>query len=145
MGFFRRIAGMLGFSRDDAHDVGHEAAGDGEAEDDQTARDVHHRATKGFSVQVPVAVDRPAPGPVLIPCNVGDGGVQGFRWYSRRLRIDEDGDVADEFLNEVCLTDTNPKFEVKYNTRPAAIRKQVISNDGTVRHSVDFQGRLQWV
>ena len=26
---------------------------------------------------------------------------QGFRWYTRRLRIDEDGDVADEFLDEI--------------------------------------------
>lgn len=63
---------MLGFSRDDGHDGGHEA----EEDDDRKANDVHHRGTKGFSVQVPVAVDRPAPGPVLIPCKLGDGGVQ---------------------------------------------------------------------
>ncbi|KAM0935653.1 hypothetical protein DsansV1_C28g0205091 [Dioscorea sansibarensis] len=141
MGFFRRIAGMLGFSRDDGHDGGHEA----EEDDDRKANDVHHRGMKGFSVQVPVPVDRPALGPVLIPCKVGDGGVQGFRWYSRRLRIDEDGDMADEFLSEVCATETHPKFEVKYNTRPAAIKKQVISDDGNVCSSIEFQGKLQWV
>lgn len=27
--------------------------------------------------------------------------LQGLRWYAKRLQVDEDGDVADEFLDEV--------------------------------------------
>lgn len=79
---------------------------------------------------------------------------QGFRWYTRRLRIDEDGDVADEFLEEVLPeslinNDANPvgRFQVKYNTRPTALamRKQTIAIDGDIRHSLEYQGQLQWV
>ncbi|PWZ10383.1 Vesicle-fusing ATPase [Zea mays] len=33
----------------------------------------------------------------ILPTDMQDG----FRWYTRRLRIDEDGDVADEFLDEI--------------------------------------------
>lgn len=79
---------------------------------------------------------------------------QGFRWYTRRLRIDEDGDVADEFLEEVLPeslinNDASPvgRFQVKYNTRPTALamRKQTIAIDGDIRHSLEYQGQLQWV
>ncbi|XVF11021.1 hypothetical protein REPUB_Repub07fG0233300 [Reevesia pubescens] len=57
-------------------------------------------------------------------------GILGLKWYAKCLRIDEDGDVADEFLDEV-LPETPgaasgeneqkpfPKFEVKYSTRPS--------------------------
>uniref|UniRef100_A0A453N4U1 Uncharacterized protein n=1 Tax=Aegilops tauschii subsp. strangulata TaxID=200361 RepID=A0A453N4U1_AEGTS len=78
----------------------------------------------------------------------------GFRWYTRRLRIDEDGDVADEFLDEVLPessnnSDASPagRFQVKYNTRPTALamRKQTVAVDGDIRHCVEHQGQLQWV
>ena len=79
---------------------------------------------------------------------------QGFRWYTRKLRIDEDGDVADEFLDEVIPESsinngTSPvgRFQPKYNTKPAslAMRKQIIAVDGDIRHSLEHQGQLQWV
>ena len=78
---------------------------------------------------------------------------QGFRWYGRRLRIDEDGDVADEFLDEVLPLDrsgsqqhtTLPRFEVKYNTRPAPVRKQAIAINGNVHPSMEYKGMLRWV
>jgi hypothetical protein len=79
---------------------------------------------------------------------------QGFRWYTRRLRIDEDGDVADEFLGEVlpenlANSDVAPvgRFQVKYNTRPTALamRKQTVAIDGDIRHSLEHQGQLRWV
>jgi hypothetical protein len=79
---------------------------------------------------------------------------QGFRWYTRKLRIDEDGDVADEFLDEVIPessinNNASPvgRFQPKYNTKPAslALRKQIIAVDGDVRHSLEHQGQLQWV
>ncbi|OVA01258.1 hypothetical protein BVC80_1653g58 [Macleaya cordata] len=80
----------------------------------------------------------------------------GLKWYARSLRIDEDGDVADEFLDEVlqpaevsCGADDRrqlpKKFEVKYSTRPAKVRKQVITVDGKIHQSVEYQGKLQWV
>lgn len=81
---------------------------------------------------------------------------QGFKWYARRLKIDEEGDVADEFLDEVLpevktvsMTEDNrhrslPTFEVKYNTLPAKVRSQVLSQ-GRIQHSVEHQGRLLWV
>ncbi|KAF0911563.1 hypothetical protein E2562_011189 [Oryza meyeriana var. granulata] len=169
MGFFRRIAGIFGISRDDAdhhhHDVASgdsaaAAAAAGEVPQDKVAAAAAAAAAagnvqrRGFSVQVPVPVERPGPGPVLVPCPQGDGGVQGFRWYTRKLRIDEDGDVADEFLDEVVPenlinNDAPPvgRFQVKYNTKSAALamRKQISVIDGDIRHSLEYQGRLRWV
>uniref|UniRef100_A0A5B7ATP9 Uncharacterized protein n=1 Tax=Davidia involucrata TaxID=16924 RepID=A0A5B7ATP9_DAVIN len=149
MKFLRRIAGFLGFAKDEAHEV---------KDEDEDNPDVNrvetHLPRKGFSVPVQVPVERAQVGPVVIPCSVGEGGVQGLRWYARRLRIDEDGDVADEFLNEILaetLSSTEdhhrplPRFEVKYSTRPAKVRNQALSLDGKIQQGVEYQGRLQWV
>ncbi|XP_010269991.1 PREDICTED: uncharacterized protein LOC104606468 [Nelumbo nucifera] len=151
MGFLRRIAAILGFAREEAHEVKDE---DDDPDDHRNRGDRQEprRPTKGFSVQVPVAVERPHLGPVLTPCSLADGGVQGLRWYARCLRIDEDGDVADEFLDEVSpefssVVDdhrTLPRFGVKHNTRPAKVRNQAVT-DGRIHQAVEFQGRLQWV
>lgn len=79
---------------------------------------------------------------------------QGLRWYARRLRIDEDGDVADEFLDEVPAdtfpnTENHnkklPRFEVKYSTKPAKVKSQVLLPDGKIQQQVEYQGRLEWV
>ncbi|KAJ6820848.1 uncharacterized protein M6B38_393880 [Iris pallida] len=155
MGLMRRIGSILGFLKDDSP----HAAGD---DDDD---DHHHRTTpdalprrprKGFSVQVPVpasATEKPYAGPIVVPCSLGEGGVQGFRWYGGRLRIDEDGDVADEFLDEVLPPDNSGaeeqsaphRFAVKYSTRPAPVRKQIIAVNGNIHPSMDYQGMLRWV
>ncbi|PUZ73886.1 hypothetical protein GQ55_1G022600 [Panicum hallii var. hallii] len=175
MGLFRRISGFFGISRDDADhpdSSSSNAAAAAEFPQDRAAAAAAaaaaHGARRGFSVQVPVPVERQGPGPVLVPCPQGDGGVQvyhtfvaindlsakGFRWYTRKLRIDEDGDVADEFLDEVIPessinNNASPvgRFQPKYNTKPAslALRKQIIAVDGDVRHSLEHQGQLQWV
>ncbi|KAL6888596.1 hypothetical protein ACP4OV_009622 [Aristida adscensionis] len=170
MGLLRRIAGLLGISRDDAdhpdapapaHAHASASASAAEFPQDRAAAAAAAAAAagmqgtrRGFSVQVPVPVERQGPGPVLAPCPQGDGGVQGFRWYTRRMRIDDDGDVADEFLDEVIPessinNDASPvgRFQVKYNTKPAALamRKHIIAIDGDVRHSLEYQGQLQWV
>lgn len=82
--------------------------------------------------------------------------LQGLRWHAKRLKIDEDGDVADEFLEEVIpeTTPSNsineqrkryPFFQSKYNIRPAKVKNQVISRDGKIQQCVEYQGRLQWV
>ncbi|KAL3737816.1 hypothetical protein ACJRO7_019355 [Eucalyptus globulus] len=167
MGLLRRIAGFLGFGRDEVNrddedqrhhrgDDGEGRDGDGEGEDPTNpagrgARSYQETGLprRGFSVPVKVAVDRP--GPVLLPCDSGDGGVQGLLWCAKRLRIDEDGDVAHEFLDEV-LPDAaepeewpQPKFAARYSTRPATVKNQVISHDGKVQHCVEHHGRLEWV
>lgn len=77
-----------------------------------------------------------------------------MRWYAKRLRIDEDGDVADEFLEEV-LEDTRsrteehhrqyPKFELKYTTKPAKITSLALSTAGKIQHRVEHQGKLEWI
>lgn len=78
MGLFKRIVGLLGFAKDD----GLEGKDNDEEEDndDHAQNRDHFQETglplKGFSVPVQVAVDRNLPGPVLVPCRSGDGGVQ---------------------------------------------------------------------
>ncbi|PON57059.1 phospholipid hydroperoxide glutathione peroxidase [Parasponia andersonii] len=162
MGFLRRVAGLLGFVKDENHELKDE-----EDDDDATnttasqARNrSHFKETglprKGFSVPVQVAVDRSQPGPLLARSDSGDGGVQGLRWYAKRLRMDEDGDVADEFFDEVTLETSStstaenertpfPRFQVKYSTRPAKVKKQVLLHDGRIQQYVEHQGRLQLV
>ncbi|KAJ8560293.1 hypothetical protein K7X08_004351 [Anisodus acutangulus] len=145
MGIFRRLAGFLGFSKDEVTDV---------QDDDHTASQNNNVPRKGFSLPVQVAVSRDLPGPILIPCNTGSGGVQGLKWYAKRLRIDEDGDVADEFLNEI-LSDTTPsteenhkkipRFELKYTTKPAKVTSQALSAAGKIKYRVEYQGRLEWI
>lgn len=74
-----------------------------------------------------------------------------MKWYAKRLRVDEDGDVADEFLDEVLPQSSGPddhrpvpKFEVKYTARPAKVRDQQVTA-GNIFQSVEYKGRLQWV
>ncbi|KAK9144488.1 hypothetical protein Sjap_004391 [Stephania japonica] len=165
----RRIAGILGLSRDEPHVandeddeivvVDHENDHHGHQEQPRQGQrgeleELRRSSRKGFSVKAPVAVDR---GPVLTPSLLGDGGVQGLRWYAQRLKIDEDGDVADEFFDEVLPdisslssnTDNHQrpprKLKVKCSTQPAIVRKQMVAVDGRIHHGVEYQGRLQWV
>ncbi|KAI3441890.1 uncharacterized protein J3R85_001942 [Psidium guajava] len=162
MGLFRRIAGILGFGRDEVNrddEDQRQHRGDGEEDGDDhpnsASRSRSYQDTglprRGFSVPVKVAVERPSFGPVLVPCDSGDGGVQGLRWCAKRLRIDKDGDVAHEFLDEVLPEalepeeKPQPKFAPRYSTRPAMVKNQVISQDGKVQFCVEHHGRLEWV
>ena len=55
-------------------------------------------ASGGFAVQKAVAVERT---PVLnSPGYRTPAGVQGLGWFMRLLRVDADGDTAEEFLEE---------------------------------------------
>ncbi|KAJ4957384.1 hypothetical protein NE237_024495 [Protea cynaroides] len=128
MGFLKRIGSILGFLKDGAHDA-HDEDEDADEHHNRGDKAETRRPTAGFSVKVPVAAAGACMGPILTPCDLGDGGVQGLRWFAKRLRIDEDGDIAEEFLEEVLpgmpsgMDDHKslPKFVVKYNTRPAKI------------------------
>ncbi|KAK9716222.1 hypothetical protein RND81_06G219200 [Saponaria officinalis] len=161
MGFFRKFAGFLGFgSHNEAHETRDEDDDHNNNNNFSNSDDIRRNRMnvdpipagprKGFGVpvQIPVSV-----GPNLVPCN-GDGGVQGLRWYAAHLRIDEDGDVADEFLFEVSQETSSvpqdqanptPKFQAKRNARRAKIKQQVFTPDGKLQHCVDYQGQLQWV
>ncbi|XP_078178472.1 uncharacterized protein LOC144572685 [Carex rostrata] len=160
MGFLRKLTGLLGIGRDDAAAATHgdDLAGDGVSDGGSTAEKLASATPplgtrRGFSVQVPVPVpvDRAVVGPVLAPCSIDEGTVQGFRWYTRRLRIDEDGDVADEFLEEVTVANEQfanpPQFQTKYNTRPTALsmRRQTVIRDGNILQSLDYGNELKWV
>lgn len=79
MGLFRRIAGFLGFAKEDNHDLKDEE--DNDNANAQSRNRVHMQQTglprKGFSVPVQVAVNRSNKhGPIILPIGSGDGGVQ---------------------------------------------------------------------
>ncbi|PIN10181.1 hypothetical protein CDL12_17237 [Handroanthus impetiginosus] len=160
MGLFKRLAGLLGFARDEDQQQYDNSADDAVPAPSFAAvaaaamASGQHLPRRGFSVPVQVPVERVPPAPLLVYCPAGDGGVQGLRWYARRLRIDEDGDVADEFLDEVSTdmsTSTEahdrplPRFEVKYSTRPAKVRNLALLPNGRIQHLVEYQGRLEWM
>ncbi|KAG9144516.1 hypothetical protein Leryth_010738 [Lithospermum erythrorhizon] len=152
MGLLKRLAIFLGLTKDEELDKFQEN-GDSNFTSSSSSTNLPpfgatniHRNRKGFSLPVQVPVDR---GAIIVTSN--DGGVQGFRWVARRLKIDEDGDVADEFFEEVTQEnmkgDHKPvtKMEVKFIARPAKVRSQVLSPEGKLQHCIDNQGRLQWV
>ncbi|XP_042011802.1 uncharacterized protein LOC121760218 [Salvia splendens] len=157
MGLFKKIAGFFGLAKDE--DQQHR---DGDAAPPPfsvpyaaaATASAHHLPRRGFSVPVQVPVERGPPPPLLVFCPSGDGGVQGLRWYTRRLRIDEDGDLADEFLDEVppetsrsveALESPAPRFEVKCSTKPAKVRNLELLPNGKIQHLVEHQGRLEWL
>lgn len=83
MGFLRKISGFFGLGRDDAVAATHadDLAADGVSGGAATAEKISAAAPpvgtrRGFSVQVPVPVDRTVVGPVLAPCSIDEGTVQ---------------------------------------------------------------------
>ncbi|KAL1543685.1 hypothetical protein AAHA92_20627 [Salvia divinorum] len=162
MGLFKKIAGLFGLGKDE--DQQHRD-GDAAAETaapppfsvpsaEAATASAQHLPRRGFSVPVQVPVERGPPPPLLVFCPSGDGGVQGLRWYAGRLRIDEDGDVADEFLDEVPPESSRgvaahespvPRFEVKYSTKPAKVRSLALLPNGKIQHLVEHQGKLEWL
>ncbi|GAA0176160.1 peroxidase [Lithospermum erythrorhizon] len=153
MGLFKKFAGFLGLSKDEELENRQQNA-ESNTNSSPSPSNLPPFANnnnininrRGFSVPV----DR---GPVLVQCSPIDGGIQGLRWFARRLKIDEDGDVADEFFEEVlpAIQDSMDahipvrKIEEKFVARPAKVRKQVLSPEGKLQHCVENQGRLQWI
>lgn len=81
MGLFKKLAGFLGFVRDegqieDAESAAHASISSSGVAAAATAVPVQHLPRKGFSVPVQVAVERAQLGPVIVPCNSGEGGLQ---------------------------------------------------------------------
>ncbi|XP_047960741.1 uncharacterized protein LOC125205714 [Salvia hispanica] len=161
MRLFKRIAGLLGLGKDE--DQQHR---DGDAAAEATApppfsagsaaaatASAQHLPRRGFSVPVQVPVERDPPAPLLLFCPSGDGEVQGLRWYARRLKMDEDGDVADEFLDEVSpdtlrsvgAQSPAPRFEVKNSTKPVKVKNLELLPNGKIHHLVEHHGKLEWL
>ncbi|CAN1256734.1 hypothetical protein LINPERPRIM_LOCUS9409, partial [Linum perenne] len=66
----------------------------------------------------------------------------GLKWHAKRLKTDEEGDVADEFLDH---TSSSTRFEAKLGVRQAKVKRQVMSRDGKLQHIIEFQGRKRLV
>ncbi|XP_073031763.1 uncharacterized protein [Primulina eburnea] len=159
MKVFRKLTWMLGFGKDEEQQHHEPVAGASIASgsspmDAEFAAPAHRLPRKGFSVAVQVPVERAPLPPLLVPCPEGDGGLQGLNWYARRLRIDEDGDVADEFLveNSPDISSSTeeqsrplPRFTVKCSTKNAKVKKQELLPNGKIQHLVEHHGRLEWV
>ncbi|KAL8216390.1 hypothetical protein R6Q57_023227 [Mikania cordata] len=149
MGFWKKFTGFLRFGPESNGEHEDENEANGNSVEETHNHDYSNLPRKGFSVQVPV--DRVHQiGPVLLPCAAGDGGVQGLEWYARRLKVDEDGDVADEFLEEIYPeTSSNtqhkqfqyPKIVVKLNAKPARSRNPVLTREGTIQQFVEHQAK----
>eukprot|EP01018_Ginkgo_biloba_P008154 Gb_40697 [translate_table: standard] len=132
--FIKKLLGHIGLFR--------------EGNDKQTTA----KANKDFEVKMAVPIPRVSQGPVLCQRVSGDGGVQGFRWYAEKLQVDEDGDIAEEFLNEIIPEITRSGdlrkpsgFEVKLSTRSVNLRSHTCSVDGNVHQCVEHRGKLRWV
>ncbi|KAH7438972.1 hypothetical protein KP509_04G039300 [Ceratopteris richardii] len=78
--------------------------------------------------------------PVVSECAPGSGGVQGLQWYAEKLMMDEDGDVAQEFLSEIISQTQAPGcnyFEVKLPTKAAKLKGPLCTLDGNVHQFVE--------
>ncbi|KAG4973105.1 hypothetical protein AAZX31_11G041800 [Glycine max] len=133
MGFFKRVAGFLGFGN-------HKHDSKDETDDGQP----RVRET---------VVDRPHLAPVLTPSTSGDGGIQGLDWYVNHLRMDEDGDLADQFLDEVSSEKpegvavdhhkTQARFKLKNGTKSVRVKKPILLGGKIIPQIVEsHQGRL---
>lgn len=77
--------------------------------------------------------------------------MQGLRWYADKLRVDDDGDVAQEFLSEVIPetpgpynTRRPPRFESVPRTRPVKLKGDVCTHDGNVHQHVESPIGSHW-
>lgn len=77
MRFFRKLAGLLGFAKNELKDEDEEEEKDDDADLSNKVEE-SNLPRKSFSVpvKVAVAVDRAQLAPIILPCNQGDGGVQ---------------------------------------------------------------------
>lgn len=90
--------------------------GGAEGAGSSTSSSESEAATGGFATKLAVPTERPAP--VLQNPGYGsDGGTQGLEWYKSRLKQDQDGDIADQFLEEVTAaaapTATGPSLSLQ--------------------------------
>jgi hypothetical protein len=76
---------------------------------------------------------------------------KGLKWYSERLRVDDDGDIAEEFLSEVLPAgpgnrNRRARFEcVRQKTRPVTLKGPVCTHNGNVHQIIETLGKSSWV
>eukprot|EP00897_Mesotaenium_endlicherianum_P002902 jgi/Mesen1/263/ME1145127C09482 len=111
------------------------------------------RVGGGFAVKraVPSGKTREV-GPVVREVEGGQGGVQGLTWYSQQLSVDEDGDVAQEFLKEVVPEQqqpggvgtgaTSPHLEAvrRPQLRPVKAEAPISTRNGNLNLTVEPSG-----
>ncbi|KAK9811808.1 hypothetical protein WJX72_010455 [[Myrmecia] bisecta] len=90
----------------------------------------------GFAQKVAVPVERPQP-VISNPGYGASGGIQGLDWYKARMRMDSDGDLADEFLEESCPTSQpaasgEEAMHIQKGCVPAAKEALVLVDAGNV-------------
>ncbi|KAL6511933.1 hypothetical protein OROGR_021530 [Orobanche gracilis] len=92
MGLFRRLAGLLGLTRDEEqqqHDDAAAAAAvpasSSGAAPEAAFASAQHLPHRDFSVPVQVPVERSPPPPLLVFCPAGDGGIQYHVTYEERI------------------------------------------------------------
>ncbi|KAJ7513382.1 hypothetical protein O6H91_24G003900 [Diphasiastrum complanatum] len=104
----------------------------------------------GPSVKRPTRIRATTTGPVVSQCTYGDGGVQGLKWYSEKLCIDEDGDVAQEFF---VISETSGSIplnmplqtDIEVHTKPVKLKgTPICSFDGNVHQFVEAFGEVYW-
>ncbi|KAL2629916.1 hypothetical protein R1flu_014602 [Riccia fluitans] len=124
-GFIRKIFGHFGGKKEDHHHRKQPNNNQGQEQGHGVEQPAHNHqyhqpyqtteqttSPGGFGVKVAVPVEPSTRGPVVAQCTYGNGGVQGLKWYADKLRVDDDGDVAQEFLSEVI-----PETPGPYNKR----------------------------
>jgi hypothetical protein len=65
---------------------------------------------------------------------------QGFQWYAEKLKMDEDGDVAQEFLSEVITPSAasdNHNLEVKIPVKQIRLKGPLCILNGNVYQYVE--------
>ncbi|XP_024523391.1 uncharacterized protein LOC112343688 [Selaginella moellendorffii] len=130
-GFFRKVLNHLGFKKE----------GEDGRRRDGFSRGGGGGGGGGFSTRMAM----PAPGstsdgggPVVSQCNYGNGGVQ-------LLRADEDGDVAQEFLQESRDHRKRLRLElVDTRTKPVKLKGPLCALDGSVHQFVELAGEIYW-
>ena len=63
--------------------------------------------TGGFATKIAVSSGQRLAPVLQNPGYGSDGGTQGLEWYKSRLKQDQDGDIADQFLEEVSTATTS--------------------------------------
>ncbi|CAM6094415.1 unnamed protein product [Calypogeia fissa] len=133
--FIRKLFGHFGAKKDHAH------------------RKPEVRSEEGgrCGVRVSVAAETAIHVPVVSRSAYGNGGVQGLTWYTEKLRVDDDGDVAQEFLSEAtpeCVDadhqGTPPRLESVVQTKPAILKGPVCTQNGNVHQDVERPSEHLW-
>lgn len=133
-GFFKRILGHFGLFKDENRNA---------EQSEETPSSTPFITKKVEKIRVLA--------PVVSECTPGAGGVQGLQWYVEKLMMDEDGDVAQEFLKEVVpqppaggMRHSSSNFEVKLPTNTVKLKGPLCTLNGNVHQFVESSSGVHW-